>query len=601
MGVIASALIELGIDVTGAQQAEKAIGGVEKSTKKLEKDGGKSLDSFVEQGDASLQGLVKSFGGAQAAMVLGVAAIAAAVVAAAAAVVSFVNETTEGLDKIGEDAEKAGLTAEQFQKWTIIAKDAGTSIDVLTKATRKVNTSLFDVANGGGKDFAENLGKIGLAAHELEGLDQMAQFGLIADGLNTVSDEAEKAALASKLFGEEAGPQLASLLSQGSEGLKEMEDGISNVFTDEQIAKASEYQKTLEGFNQSITMVKGEIALALAPVIEDMISKTQEWIEENKGAIESVVRIVSLAIKPFIVALKLLLIPIDLLIDSSLLFYSALDEVTKALEELIGAAAEAAGEWEWVQSLQAAFAKIGDIVDAAKQKIIEFITQFEPLKRLAINLGLMEGDGEGGNLYGNAQEFVDGNEQVNAEQAQAVITQASQAANLQAQEGRVKAESDQRKNAVVAQHGVRTRPLTKVEQDQIYGALGDPTAAASAIAEINGKVQRPKGGGGKSKPVEEEAPLRQLTNLESYVQAKFGDTYDLNALDIREARIKDEDIKPEVVLTINHNNFTMSLEQTINGLANAMDIGKEAAIAARVEIQKVLNDAGQSSAVNFAR
>ncbi len=112
MGMVAEALIELGIEVIGAQEAEKAVGGVNKSTKTLKKEGGQSIDGFVKDGDKSLKGLVKSFGGAKGAMLLGVAAIGAAVLAAASKLNDFVTGVTAGLDKISKDATAAGLTAE---------------------------------------------------------------------------------------------------------------------------------------------------------------------------------------------------------------------------------------------------------------------------------------------------------------------------------------------------------------------------------------------------------------------------------------------------------------------------------------------------------
>ena len=599
MSFIAEALIALGVEVTGAQEAEKAVGGVKDSTKKLDKEGGDSFESFAEKGDTSLKGLVKSFAGSQGAMLLGVGAIVAAVVAATKMVVEFVNETTAGIDAIAKNSEAAGITAETYQKWSVAAQHAGTTVETLTKATRKVNTSLLDVANGGGADFVANLDKIGLAASDLEGLDQQAQLGVLADALNNVSNKSERAALSAKLFGEEAGPQLANFLSQGSKGINEATGAVDNFLTDEQVAQAVKYQDTLTEFNQVMTVLKGELALALTPAIEGVVLKLQEWIEENKDGAESVMKVISLALKPLILILEALLIPIDLVVSASLDFYDAIVSVGEALVGLGEYAAKASEDWEWVQDLQTAFTKIGSIVDVAKDKVIEFIKQFEPLRRLAVKLGVIEGE-TGGALFGRAQQGLAGALLSGEQAGDAATNEALRTQAVTQGEAKAKADTDNRKNAAVAQHGARTKPLTKLEQDQIYGAVGDPTAARSAIDEINKKVVAPKkgrsGGKAKAEPVMQEV---QLTSFEQLLQSTLGPGFEVRNLDMRKIEVDPAAIKPEAVVTVN--NFDFRISQEINGQTDAKQIADASATAIRTFFADELARAGQALQPNLAR
>jgi hypothetical protein len=601
MGAIAEALIELGIDVKGAEEAEQSVTKVKKSTESLKKDGGGAIDDFVKGGDLSMQGLVKSFAGSQAALVLGAGAIAAAVVAAGKVVVDFVNETTAGLDSLAKSAKASGLGAEQYQRLSVVAEHAGTSIDVLSKATQKVNTGLFDISSGGGADFLANLNKIGLAAEDLQGLDQTAQLGVISDALNKVSSDADRAALAAKIFGEEAGPNMASLIEAGSEGINQMSEDVGKVFTKEQLAQAEAYQDSLTDLKHTVGVLSGEVALSFVPVIKDAVEGIREWIKENQEGINAVMKVINVALKPLIKTLELLLIPLKLQVEWSLKFYEAIAAVGEALADLANRAGETAMEWEWVQDLVKAFDEIVKVVDRAKKEVVEFISQFEPLRRLAIKLGIITPDEGGSGLQGAKDKVVGlfGGAKDTAE------NQALQAQNEQQQDARRKQEAKGRATGVLNQYSDLARPLTDREKADIYRTVGDPEVASEAINSIawnvmNNQGKAPKGGGRGSKP-KDEKPIRQLTSFEELLMSTLGPGFTLEGMPIKEVPLADKDIKPEAVVTIN--NFTMTLSQEINGTTDAQAIGLEAAKAARVEIQNMLNDAGQApgAAVNFAR
>lgn len=599
MGIIAEALIELGIEVKGAEQAEKSVEGVKDSAEDLKTKGGGSIEKFAEGGDLSMKSLVKSFAGSKAALLLGTAAIAAAVVAATKQVVDFVNETTAALDETSKAAQASAMPVEEFQRMSVVAQHTGTSIDDISKATRRVNVSLLDIANGGGADFLANLNKIGLAAEDLQGLDQTAQLGVISDALNQVSSDSERAALASKIFGEEAGPNLANLIAEGSAGINKMSKDVGKVFTEEQIGQAVAYQDSLTDLKQSVSVLKGEIALALVPTIQDVVGDMREWINENREGLTAIVKVINVGIKPLLLNLKLLLIPIKLVVEASLSFYEAIVDVAEALKELGQQALETAGEWGWVQDIAAAFAVVGEIVDSAKQKVVEFISQFEPLRRLAIKLGIIEAD-EGGSGLGGLRDRVVGAVTGGTD---AVEGAALRQQNEEQQEARQRQEAKQRAGQVTNEYGSITRQLTDAERADIYQKVGDPQIAEEAIQSINwrasGNKQAKPTRGGKVPKEKETAEIRQLTSFEELLMSTLGPGFTLEGIPIKELPMADKDIKPEAIVNIF--NVSNEVTQHIEGVNDPLALAEMAGKAVATEIRKVLVDAGQNAQVNFAR
>ena len=130
-------------------------------------------------------------------------ALAAMTAAAAATGVAMIRS---GLAVIGAQADMAAslkTTVESLQVLTWAGELAGVSMGEMEQATKKLTTRLSEAASGSGSAVGA-LKRLNLTAAELQGLPLDQRVLAIQEALNRLVPEAERAAVASDLFGDKA-------------------------------------------------------------------------------------------------------------------------------------------------------------------------------------------------------------------------------------------------------------------------------------------------------------------------------------------------------------------------------------------------------------
>ena len=130
-------------------------------------------------------------------------ALAAVTAAAAAAGVAMIRS---GLDTIGAQADMAAslkTTVESLQVLTWAGELAGVSMGEIEQATKKLTTRLSEAAAGSGSAVGA-LQRLNLTAAELQAMPLDQRIVAIQEALGRFVPEAERAAVASDLFGDKA-------------------------------------------------------------------------------------------------------------------------------------------------------------------------------------------------------------------------------------------------------------------------------------------------------------------------------------------------------------------------------------------------------------
>ena len=130
-------------------------------------------------------------------------ALAAVTAAAAAAGVAMVRS---GLDTIGAQADMAAslkTTVESLQVLTWAGELAGVSVGEIEQATKKLTTRLSEATAGSGSAVGA-LERLNLSASDLQALPLDQRIVAIQEALNRLVPDAERAAVASDLFGDKA-------------------------------------------------------------------------------------------------------------------------------------------------------------------------------------------------------------------------------------------------------------------------------------------------------------------------------------------------------------------------------------------------------------
>lgn len=151
------------------------------------------LSSEMEMANTRLVGFARKAG----------IALAAVTAAAAAAGVAMIRS---GLDTIGAQADMAAslkTTVESLQVLTWAGELAGVSMGEIEQATKKLTTRLSEAAAGSGSAVGA-LQRLNLTAAELQAIPLDQRIVAIQEALARFVPEAERAAVASDLFGDRA-------------------------------------------------------------------------------------------------------------------------------------------------------------------------------------------------------------------------------------------------------------------------------------------------------------------------------------------------------------------------------------------------------------
>lgn len=146
----------------------------------------------------------------------------AAIAAAAAAAVAMVAASAQAADAVGEAAAAAGTTAEEFSRLQYAMQFDGAP-EQLGQSMLFLNKAVADAATGAGKN-AEMFAAMGIAIANQDGTLRSSHDIMlsVADRFAGMEDGAQKAALATEIFGK-SGADMIPFLNNGAEGIRELE------------------------------------------------------------------------------------------------------------------------------------------------------------------------------------------------------------------------------------------------------------------------------------------------------------------------------------------------------------------------------------------
>ncbi|WP_250532438.1 hypothetical protein [Caballeronia sp. ATUFL_F1_KS39] len=125
-------------------------------------------------------------------------------------------------DAMGKLAQRIGTSTEAISGLNYAAGFAGVSLDDLTTSFKGLNKALLD-SRDPASDAAAAFKALGLDAAQLRAMDPSDAMKRIATSLSGFKDGAEKAAVATALFGKQ-GQALIPLLNQGADGIAKFTD-----------------------------------------------------------------------------------------------------------------------------------------------------------------------------------------------------------------------------------------------------------------------------------------------------------------------------------------------------------------------------------------
>lgn len=172
-------------------------------------------------------------------------------------------------------SSQTGLSVERLQELQYASELVDVSIDQIADALKSMIGTMKDATSGTG-DAAEAYKRLGVRVTDAQGnlRDSNEVFEEIIRRLSEVKNPTERAALAMKIFGEEAG-RLNPLIDDGGKKLKQLSKeahDMGYVMSDETVSSLGALDDAMQRFDNTSEAVKNQMALALLPVLTSVLN-----------------------------------------------------------------------------------------------------------------------------------------------------------------------------------------------------------------------------------------------------------------------------------------------------------------------------------------
>lgn len=196
------------------------------------------------------------------------AGITAGAISVGAAMVAAAKDTASNMDVIDKASIRMGISAERYQELSYAAGLCGVEMSTMEKAAKK-----------------------------LEGTD--LNFDDAINQLMAISDESERSAAATDLFGESVAYKLTPLLQAGAGGLAEMTaeaNALGLVMGEDTVKAGAAMNDQFSKVEQSVNVLKTNLMTSLMPYVSQILY----WVITNMPKIQATISRVIDAITPIV-------------------------------------------------------------------------------------------------------------------------------------------------------------------------------------------------------------------------------------------------------------------------------------------------------------
>jgi hypothetical protein len=143
--------------------------------------------------------------------------------AAAASLGLVIKKSVDLADEIAKTAKVVGVSAEALQELRFAAEQTGVEARGLDDSMRRLGRRVGEFVNSGAGPAQKAIEALGLEVRDAGGNVRSTEeiFFDLVDALQGVQSDAQRAAFAAQLFGDDFGPKLVPLLNQGRDGIEQ--------------------------------------------------------------------------------------------------------------------------------------------------------------------------------------------------------------------------------------------------------------------------------------------------------------------------------------------------------------------------------------------
>lgn len=204
-------------------------------------------------------------------------ALAAAVTATAGAIGYFVRDAVAQADEIQKLSESTGIAAETFQEWGYAAVKMGADARSVQNDIAALNKSMSSPIPG---QFNMNLAMLGV--HGKNASEILEQLSDKMQGMT-----AQRASQWGSMIG--ISDDTVRLLREGRATINDLRSEAHTmgvVISDEDIARASEFSRTLKALGYTFNSLRQQIFIGAVPALDRFVGKVRDFLALNMGRIK---------------------------------------------------------------------------------------------------------------------------------------------------------------------------------------------------------------------------------------------------------------------------------------------------------------------------
>lgn len=194
-------------------------------------------------------------------------------------------ETAGMIEDTKHLAEALGSTTEEMQILQRSAAFAEVDVDMLNRNLKIMTKNLGNASIGTGP-AVKALEDLGLSAQNLIRMPITHQVQAIAEGMNRLTSQSQKAAMAAALFGR-AGIEMLPFLSDGALDLQTLGDEMmrtGELFSLAEAGAVDEMGDAMVALGAQVQALENQLVIALAPAITKIVAKIKEFVDSAGGA-----------------------------------------------------------------------------------------------------------------------------------------------------------------------------------------------------------------------------------------------------------------------------------------------------------------------------
>lgn len=247
----------------------------------------KKVDRGIGKIGRSFSSLTRASKTLASGLALPLAGLSALAGAGGFSLTGVISQFTELGKSVNDASKKAGTSVESLQKLQFAAIRGGLTAEDMTKTMAKLSSTIGNAVSGKSADAAALFKRLGITLKDANG--QIANSADVMRGLAEAIKRNENPVVRMRIlttvFGEQLARNLIPMLSNGAAGIDEMAakaEKLGIVIGKDTAEQASHLGDVLGDFGLVIKSLQVRIASQLAPIIEKITLRFQDWIVANK-------------------------------------------------------------------------------------------------------------------------------------------------------------------------------------------------------------------------------------------------------------------------------------------------------------------------------